>query len=114
MVGIAPQPRNLPPSLPGMPGQGNDRSTAKASPARPIGQDDMPVGEAPPPDQFRCLIQASTAGNALALRSAEIAIVSVARATITRPPEVACAGAKAASAAAWPSSLKLVMKFAMN
>src|SRR5206468_2098222 len=59
-------------------------------------------------------IQASTAGSARFLRSAEIAMVSSARAVITRPPDVACAGAKRASSAAWASSLKLVMKLGMN
>src|SRR5258708_12377259 len=48
---------------------------------------------------LRALIQASTAGRARVLRSAAIAIVSSARAVITRPPEVACAGAKRLSSA---------------
>src|SRR6476469_7032191 len=72
-----------------------------------------PAGGAQPP-YLGALTQASTAGNARALSSVAIAIVSSARAVITRPPEVNWAGANAVSSAAWASSLKLVMRLATN
>jgi hypothetical protein len=53
---------------------------------------------------LRSRIQAATAGSVRSFRSAEIAIVSGGRATMTRPLVVDCGGENAASSAAWASS----------